>query len=105
MLDLNSQRSDGDHRLCQGQSNYEAARLARAYRFDEATALIDEGDAVMKNAHDAHLANRKRRRRIYHRCPCSSCMMDQFMSSGRRLFALEIMEVYRKLQRSEQPAA
>ena len=35
------------------KSNYvEAARLARAYRFDEATALIDEGDAVMKNAHD-----------------------------------------------------
>ena len=31
---------------------------------------------------------------------------DQFMSSETmKLFALEIMEVYRKLQRSEQPAA
>ena len=54
------------------KSNYvEAARLARAYRFDEATALIDEGDAVMKNAHDAHLALLQKENR---RC-CASALV------------------------------
>ena len=89
--------------------NYvEAARLARAYRFDEATALIDEGDAVMKNAHDAHLALLQKE--AQENTPQVSMLIlhaeDQFMSSETmKLFALEIMEVYRKLQRSEQPAA
>ena len=91
------------------KSNYvEAARLARAYRFDEATALIDEGDAVMKNAHDAHLALLQKE--AQQNTPQVSMLIlhaeDQFMSSETmKLFALEIMEVYRKLQRSEQPAA
>ena len=91
------------------KSNYvEAALLARAYRFDEATALIDEGDAVMKNAHDAHLALLQKE--AQENTPQVSMLIlhaeDQFMSSETmKLFALEIMEVYRKLQRSEQPAA
>ena len=89
------------------KSNYvEAARLARAYRFDEATALIDEGDAVMKNAHDAHLALLQKEAQENTPQVLILHAEDQFMSSETmKLFALEIMEVYRKLQRSEQPAA
>ena len=92
------------------KSNYvEAARLARAYRFDEATALIDEGDAVMKNAHDAHLALLQKE--AQENTPQVSMLIlhaeDQFMSSEDSTKNTEeaLLEVYRKLQRSEQPAA
>lgn len=62
----------------------------------------------MKNAHDAHLALLQKE--AQENTPQVSMLIlhaeDQFMSSETmKLFALEIMEVYRKLQRSEQPAA
>lgn len=87
------------------KSNYvEAARMAREYRFAEATKLIDEGDAVMKDAHRAHLALLQKE--AQENAPQVSMLVlhaeDQFMSSETmKLFALEIIEVYRKLQTSE----
>ncbi|WP_075877444.1 PTS lactose/cellobiose transporter subunit IIA [Merdibacter massiliensis] len=90
------------------KSNYvEAAHLARAYQFEDAMKKIDEGDAVLKNAHDAHLVLLQKE--AQDNTPQVSMLVlhaeDQFMSSETmKLLALEIIEVYRKLQNLEKAA-
>ena len=87
------------------KSSYvEAARLGRDYRFEEALAKLEEGDQVLKEAHDAHLVLLQKE--AQENSPQVSMLVlhaeDQFMSSETmKLFALEIIEVYRKLQHLE----
>ncbi len=87
------------------KSNYvEAARMARKNCFEEALALIDEGDAVMKDAHQAHMTLLQKE--AQENTPQVSMLVlhaeDQFMSGETmKLLALELIEVYRRLQACE----
>lgn len=84
------------------KSNYvEAVQLAKCLQFEEAYKKINDGDEILKTAHENHMVLLQRE--AEEQAPQVSMMVlhaeDQFMSCETvKLLAIEFIELYKKME-------